>query len=770
MAEKYYYYIDYGSGDVNINPLDNNLELSWVRGEYNDFIARKELTGSFQLQDSEAIAAEAYYIGSGNIEAPIKIYQNGDISTGTLIYEGWATTEGLFDYDVVGNAITCTFNSFRTNDEYTNLIKYWSESFSFENIYTTSTILGYNKSPKDYTLFENINNTIDSLDAYTFNGTNYVLTGNSLATGNLGRIAGVAVGTAGGGGVLYIDNYTNTLRSKQFISPNWTTLYPDYIVSTGLEGNWTILSNSPTQCILINEDGLHIQLDILGGVWTQTSLNFYDQFVGRFPSICLVNPTAYISPLSAYINDESKNLQAYLGILKQGEPLDTSGISKPKICGLDYTNNIIAMIDEESKLLRAIQYNFTAGTWTLLATIQVDMIENEPTISYSSTNVVNIHDSETGDTERYTFTPGTPGTWALTGATTTIGGVDDGYSSIFVTVANTPTEYIAFIKSGSMVMMDSGTQSLQSYVNRMVTYASSRDGLSTIPALIPDAGSGSDIDVTDLALTNLEQSSDNKIDLIDLNDYEKSYTIKEILQICELFQQYFYLEVSSDSNLDYDIKFTQPDLFSSFGTDIVVDSDEADLLRSRFYNENFKINLEKIKFKNEFNTDFIGNDIRYDRENDVELINNYDLTTDFRYYKQNQLGILSEFNKSGFLMYLYDSGVNNVQIVNAGTVFGGSSYIENSELSKANIHDTYYKDYRYANKGTVTINDIANDASTFNTIRDIIVFPDYQTSLANFPTSIASLDWGGGVKSFIMRLSTRLETDLTTISSRVLDI
>lgn len=770
MAEKYYYYIDYGSGDVNINPHDNNLELSFIRGELNDFIARKKLTGTFALIDSEAVAAESYYIGLGNIEAPIKIYENGDSISGTLIYEGWATTEGIFDYDDSGNAISCTFNSFRTNDKYTNLIKYWNESIKFIDIQGASQFpSGYGANVQNQSLFENINNTIDSLDCYTWNGTNFITTGNSLATGNIGRIAGVAASNAGGGGVFYIDNYTHTLKSKQYVAPNWNTLYPDYVVTTSsIFGNWAILSVSSTKCYLINEEGWYYELDVVGGVWTQTLFTNFTNFDGKFPSICLVDPTTYTFPLWAYINDDTKVLQAYLATTAYGEGFDLSGVGKPKICGLDYTSATIAIVDETTKLLRALQFNYASGSWTELGSIQV-FANIEPEICYSSANVINFHDSQTGLTEKYTFTPAT-NTWAITGSSTTIGNTDDGYSTVFVTVDNTATEQIAFIKSGSMVLMDRGTKSFQSYINSIISHITVRDSLLTFPCMTPNTGSGSNIEFSKLALSNSEQTSDNSNDVINLNDYENNYTIKDIIQIAEIFQQYFYLDTALDPLLDYDILFTQPDQFSSFGTDIIVDSYASSLLRSRLYNENFKINYEKIKFKNELNTDFVGSDIIYDRSNDTELVNNYNITTDFRNYKQTQLGVLKNFDKSGFLMYLSDDGVNSVGLVSANTVFGGTSYIENSDLSKARIHDTYYKDYRYSNKGNIIINGIVNDASTFNTIRESIIFPDYQTYLENFPSDIGNLDWGGGVKSFITKLSTKLETATTTISSRLLDI
>jgi hypothetical protein len=126
-------------------------------------------------------------------------------------------------------------------------------------------------------------------------------------------------------------------------------------------------------------------------------------------------------------------------------------------------------------------------------------------------------------------------------------------------------------------------------------------------------------------------------------------------------------------------------------------------------------------------------------------------------------------NGGGFIFFTINNTAPLMSVL-AGTVFGGSTYIENSALSKANIMDTYYKDYRYSNKGNITINGIDYDASTFNTIRNIIEFPDVEMKLDSFPTSISSLDWGGGVKSFITELNLQLDGNKTIVKSRLLDI
>jgi len=274
---------------------------------------------------------------------------------------------------------------------------------------------------------------------------------------------------------------------------------------------------------------------------------------------------------------------------------------------------------------------------------------------------------------------------------------------------------------------------------------------------------------------DLSTLQDNNYEVLNYFKDKSSYSLQDLLNVCELFQQYFYIDISADSPIPYyDIKFIQPNLFSSIGTDIIVPSEAVQLLRSRLYKEGFKINFEKLEFKNEFNTDFIGDIIEYSRNTDIQEVAAYNYTMDARFVKDSELGISkSKYDKSGFLVYQNTTTGTSAQsdLVPKGFIFGsGTNYIENSNYSKARIMDNYYKDYRYSNKGVVIINGITYDPSTFNTCRDIIEYPDVELTLASFPTSIANLDWGGGDKSFITELSLELETDEIIIKSRKLDL
>ena len=62
MAVKFYFYIDYGGGFTQINPVNIACKIGWERGVLNDYISRKILKGNFTLSDTEYTAAETYFI------------------------------------------------------------------------------------------------------------------------------------------------------------------------------------------------------------------------------------------------------------------------------------------------------------------------------------------------------------------------------------------------------------------------------------------------------------------------------------------------------------------------------------------------------------------------------------------------------------------------------------------------------------------------------------------------------------------------------------
>lgn len=761
--EKYYYYIDYGAGYVPLEPNNNQLKVAFVRGELNEFISRKKASGSFGVTSINAVDADNYYIQNGNIEAPFRIYQNGDISTGTLIYEGFASTEGEFDYDNLGNAISVTFNSFRTSDKYSQFIDWWKRKIGKFDISNNSGIgsSDYQSSTKSAACFENDNASINELQAYTFDGTNFSSIGNPLTLPTLGRLA-AENNTTDSGIVVFIDTYTSTLRTLQYVTTNWVTAAADYQVSNNINGNWSlaVLAN---KAYLIAESGFYYELTLAGAVWSQTaSQSLGEKFL--YPCSCDIDGTYY-----AFIDESRGTLRAREQNVYRGDSFEINGVKKPKICTLNPLTSIIAMIDEFTGKLRALQYSGGAfGSWTELGFIQLDP-SAEPNISFNATNSITYVDPYFGTIERYTFDG--VSAWVKTGNSLTVGNIGDGYSHVMPTVQKSISIVTAYIKSGSMVMFDSLPYNLVKYFNQLLGAIQGGD----FQYGINKNTNGSTVDLNELSLMNLNTLKDTDYEVINPQDDNSSYSLQDLLRVCELFQQYFYIEAAASSPIPYyDVKFTQPNLFSSFGTDIVVPPEISDLLRSRLYKDEFKINFEKLEFKNEFNTDFVGEIIEYNRSTDIQEVAPFNYTMDARFVKDQLLGNLkTQFENSGFLVYQNTDPIIQTQadLVPKNFVFGsGTNYIENSNYSKARIMEVFYKDYRYANKGDVVINGTTYDAATFNTCRDIIERPDVQLTMASFPSDIGNLNWGGGDKSFITELSLELETDITTIKSRTLDL
>lgn len=758
MAQRFYYYFDYGSGYVEVDPHDNNLKLAWVRGELNEFIARRKLSGTMTLVDTEAVAAESFFVGSGNLEVPMRIYEHGAIGVGTLIYEGWGTTEGVYDYDDSGNAVSVGMKEFRTNDEYTDLIENYKRQYKVERLVEYTHVPGFTFTPEDYVLFQADNDSIEDIKTYTFNGTTWTNTLSSFDTGTIGRIAGVLLTAST---ICYIDNYTGTLRTKFFSGGVWSSGAADFTPSVNPEGNYAICEVSATDLILIEDKSRSLRaLNLSGGVWSivTETLNFYEDL--QYPSLCrLTTGTIY-----AFTDNISKSVQAYQGGIKQGEPFEISGVYKPKIASLDITNNRIAMLDEATGKLRALQYNSGTGIWSELAFIQL-YFDVEPNLSYAGfADDVNVIDPYYGTIERYRFDP-IGVTWSKIGSSLTIGNIGDAYNAAIFGYSISSLNYMTVIRSNGMVSIGNFIQSYVNYLNSSIGIDS-----AAFQYAMPLTGNGSTLDLAKICLPTLSTLKDNTSDVKSYEDDNTKLSAFNFLELAKLFQQYFYLEYSGVT-FDYLIKFTQPDLFSSFGTDITVPTYVKELLNSREYKDEFKINFERIELKNEKTADFIGEPIEYGRKTDIELIAPYNVTTDARFHRDHLLGQVENFQKSGLFMYLQDDpAFNAVAIVNAGLDSTSTEYIENQRFSKHEIIENYYKDYRYANKGDVIINGVTYDAATFDTCRDIIGFPSINMVLSSFPSSIASLDWGGGVKSYITNLELELETYIAKIDSILLDL
>ena len=134
--------------------------------------------------------------------------------------------------------------------------------------------------------------------------------------------------------------------------------------------------------------------------------------------------------------------------------------------------------------------------------------------------------------------------------------------------------------------------------------------------------------------------------------------------------------------------------------------------------------------------------------------------------RKDMLKIDFDFKREGvFLMFGESDGVSGFICEN-----------QNDDLTLVSIVNDYWKDYRYANTGTIDINGSASAVQ--NTVRNMVAFPPVQFSeeavgLTEFPDDIGSLDWGGGVKSYITELRMPLDGSdayVITAESRLLDL
>lgn len=94
---KYRYYIDFGSGFVEVIPKENKLMLTFERN--NDWIAviDKKLEGSFLIDKQYFDTIETNFQASGDADIEFKIYRDGTNLTGTIIFYG--VINEFVDYD-----------------------------------------------------------------------------------------------------------------------------------------------------------------------------------------------------------------------------------------------------------------------------------------------------------------------------------------------------------------------------------------------------------------------------------------------------------------------------------------------------------------------------------------------------------------------------------------------------------------------------------------------------------------------------------------------
>jgi hypothetical protein len=736
----WYFYIDYGSGYVLLDPKDVNVELAIeVDQEINDYVKRKVVSGNFKLYDTEANTAKTYFVDNGNDSAPFRLYENGIMGVGTLQFQGFVNIKAEYDF----RQTLITFDSFKTDDAYSDLLKIIKDD---------STIIESLSMSGDFRHFysQGQHANCNKLQGYSLSGSNYATTGNALTLYNVGRVAMCINGT----GIAVYDNITKEIRRYNYSAPDWSlsslgTSYDLTVVLGNFVGNGALCDTSASQIAFI--DDYYSTLMFLTATTGTYTLDLSKEIedVSR-PSMALITSsgTTYI----ALVDSGTQKLRAFNTSGNNiGNSLSLGNIENPTICSLDSgTNSRIALLDSKTNSIQC--YTFDGSNFTELGTALKISESYEPQINYESANNIIVIDTISGKIERYAFS-GTA--WSETGTGTSISGGYMGAGALDGSV-------LGVIQTDNFAFKCSRTNTYKELLNAVLSDKST--GLSVVST------PGISFDIENICIGELDNLTEINSDPVPIN-YTKLKII-DLLKLAELWQRYWYIDGSN-------IKFTKPDRFSDVGTNFDISSLQRGSLyvaeenNRRSYSENFNINKEKLKFKNERNTEFVGLPIDYDRDNENEINYSFNYTADFEFIVDWFTKQTQNLQKSGLFLAFVEDDADNHKYIPSSVGQISSADTRNNDISKSDIMENYWKDYRYSNIKNFYVN--GNSRSPDLTVRDMIRFPDIQLTygdlgLAQFPSSVGSLTWDTGVASWITRFAINLRTEAVTISSRLLDL
>ncbi len=195
-------------------------------------------------------------------------------------------------------------------------------------------------------------------------------------------------------------------------------------------------------------------------------------------------------------------------------------------------------------------------------------------------------------------------------------------------------------------------------------------------------------------------------------------------------------------------------------------------LQNDKYREEQMYWLENFNFNNEFSSlDFKGFPIRYPVETDKKI--DYDLkkvtTNVFEAVDNDTNGI--SINDEGFALMWCTETATNVFTTDTGTGLISGQTICNEHLSKANLHETYFKTNRYFVRSGIYINDTLTTLASDAYEKNIRTFPDLNIAEDETPTTIGTMIWKTGTTDkigLVLSASTDLNTATTTYKVRQL--
>lgn len=757
-------YIDFadGSGYVAVKFYDISLKFNKSR-KLNAFAQRDYLEGACKLKYDDARKAQVAFLDNNEYRLGLKVYEWGDDVSGTLIWEGWAYIKAKFDT----NRDTVELNEFKTNDVYAKWEEYLETGINYNDL---SVFFWPNLNDLVSEGKEDDCSKIITLD---WDGTDFTQVGTPFSIPRTGKPQ-IALQTDS---VVIYDNVTQTIT-------RYATADSGLTWSASPNGTRTRIQSAEYASLAYRTDNETAFYDQGGdqfrtyqrqipGTWNVIDTSNEDRF-GKSALCFLWSAT---NQFYAFADNVAKKLWIgeYGGTMLLRYPFDLGDVDNVDIALIasDGTTHDIALVDGKTQRLRT--YRFTPNAWTLLGT-DINVFEvREPSIVDIGTNQVAIHDSYLGFIQAYQW-DNVNLEWSTVGNSYTL---DKGYYSSMVQYNDALVPIpgrIAMVIGDAVQLRTRFTANLDGLFNSLVySIVENETGSPPNPQLdIDPTVAGDNFNIEDTYYIDL-----SAIDEAYVSPEIPSITLKpiDILNlIINVFQNYWYIEndpLSSSPVIDW-VKFTQPDQFSSFGSDIDV-SDQTVPVNIREYLNDILTEIEAFNFNNEKNPDFIGTEIKYGRNTPFRKDNDIPLTTDFKRVIDNSFGLDKSFEDSGACLVYAEQDTNIGDpslwkyVCPATTGILTTENVRNLQLAKSYLMNTYLKDYRFANVGTIRYNN--TDNAVQNTMRPIIQLPDIVKNLPDYPTGfLASLLLGGGDKAFITEAVTEWRTGLTTFKSVILDI
>ena len=747
-------YIDFedGSGFVAADFYDVKLLFNKKR-DFNPIIQRDYLEGSCQVIGDQAEKVRTAFVTNSKFKLNMKVYEWGTDITGTLIWEGAAFIISKFDL----NRNFVEFKEFETHDIYTPWLPYFTKNIVWDEMISPQDT-GWSKLTS-----EGLEPSCSEIKTLNWDGTNWTVIGTPFPVLRTGK---PVISSHTLDKIAIYDNVTETITRYTTADNglNWAASSLGTRLAIANAGAAALDTRNASSFAYIDDENLQFRTyQAILGSWSVTGTSNYLKELKK-PVLTFLYTGA--NEIYAFADEASKSLSevTYGATPIVSKTTDLGDVENIDMAFLSSDGAIheIAIVDGKTQKLRAYKFDIATSTkWFQIGSGLYLGDVKEPSVVFIQANEVAVHDSHTGVLQSYQW---------------------DG--SIWTKLGNSISIQRGFYSSLAQFQTNRFALIIGDAIENETRYAFNTEGV--VNSIIWKL-SGGDLDFgMDYRLSNDTFTSNETFwgflsSVLDLysgtDNASDKINIKGFLKIIEeMFQNYWY--ISEESSLSprsfiYQLKFTQPDQFSSFGITVDVSAKTGNL-NIREYLETVLTDREDINFRNALNSDFIGEDILYGRETGKNIVSTIPITTDWERVNKDLRGNDDKFERSGmyavFTEYDLDLGAGGKRVIKAGTGILSGSSERNELLSKSRLQDTYMKTYRYANDINQNININGVNVPVSGTCKPVISFPEVSGYLENYPGAISELDWGGGVKSYVIEARTDWITGSTVFSSVLLDL